>query len=265
MDSEATAQKARVRAQFDTAALEYDTGPGCFAYFGKRLVESAEILPDHRVLDVATGRGAAFFPAAELLSNAGEIVGIDLSDEMVRATIAEATRRGVPGRAQVMDAEHLVFKDATFDRVLCGFGIMFFPDQLHALGEFQRVLKPGGLLAVSTWRVAQISEILAAMDELGMKREQAPGWIAEPEKLSSLLIRAGFTDASVRIESHSFKYVDVEEYWQQARGTGLRRTLDNLDPGDAERLLTALRRRVCSDGAKGFSSVSTALIGLGRR
>jgi ubiquinone/menaquinone biosynthesis C-methylase UbiE len=62
MDSEATAQKARVRAQFDTAALEYDTGPGCFAYFGKRLVESAEILPDHRVLDVATGRGAAFFP-----------------------------------------------------------------------------------------------------------------------------------------------------------------------------------------------------------
>jgi methyltransferase family protein len=162
------------------------------------------------------------------LSNAGEIVGIDLSDEMVRATNAEATRRGVPGRAQVMDAEHLVFKDAT-------------------------------------WRVAQISEILAAIDELGMKREQAPGWIAEPEKLSSLLIRAGSTDVSVRIESHSFKYVDVEEYWQQARGTGLRRTLDNLDPGDAERLLTALRRRVCSGGAKGFSSVSTALIGLGRR
>src|SRR5262247_123701 len=93
---------------------------------------------------------------------------------------------------QVMDAEHLVFKDATFDRVLCGFGIMFFPDQLHALGELQRVLKPGGLLAVSTWRVAQISEILAAMDALGMKREQAPGWIAEPEKLSSLLSRAGF-------------------------------------------------------------------------
>ena len=75
MDSEATAQKARIRAQFDTAALEYDAGPGCFAYFGKRLVESAEILPDHRVLDVATGRGAAFFPAAELLSSAAEIVG----------------------------------------------------------------------------------------------------------------------------------------------------------------------------------------------
>lgn len=164
-----------------------------------------------------------------------------------------------------MDAEHLAFEDATFDRVLCGFGIMFFPDQLHALGEFQRVLKTGGLLAVSTWRVAQISEIQAAMDELGMKRERAPGWIAEPEKLSSLLTRAGFTDVSVRIESHSFKYVDVEEYWQQARGTGLRRTLDNLAPGDAERLLTALRRRVCSGEDKGFSSVSTALIGLGRR
>ena len=202
MNSETTGQKARVKAQFDTAAPEYDAGPGCFAYFGKRLVDSAELLPDHRVLDVASGRGAAFFPAAEFLSHAGKIVGIDLSDEMVRATNAEASRRGIHGRAQVMDAEHLEFADATFDRVLCGFGIMFFPEQLGALGEFRRVLKPGGLLAVSTWRVAQISEILAAMDELGMKREGASGWIAEPEKLSSLLIRAGFTEVSVRIESH---------------------------------------------------------------
>jgi len=173
--------------------------------------------------------------------------------------------QGIHGRAQVMDAEHLEFADATFDRVLCGFGIMFFPEQLRALGEFRRVLKPGGLLAVSTWRVAQINEILAAMDELGMEREQAPGWIAEPEKLSCLLRTAGFSDVSVRVDSHSFRYVDVEEYWQQARGTGLRRTLDNLNSGDAERLLTALRRRVCSGGMKGFSSVSTALIGLGRR
>lgn len=126
-------------------------------------------------------------------------------------------------------------------------------------------LKPGGLLAVSTCRVAQIAEILAVLDELGMEREQAPGWIAEPEKLSNLLRTAGFSDVLVRIDPHSFKCLDVEEYWQQARGTGLRRTLDNLNTGDTERLLTALRRRVCSGEMKGFSSVSTALIGLGRR
>ena len=61
-----------------------------------------------------------------------------------------------------MTAEHLDFPDATFDRVLCGFGMMFFPDQLRAFGEFRRVVKSGGRLAVSTWRVSQTSEIEAA-------------------------------------------------------------------------------------------------------
>jgi ubiquinone/menaquinone biosynthesis C-methylase UbiE len=86
-----------------------------------------------------------------------------------------------------MDAEHLDFADSTFDRVLCGFGIMFFSDQLRALGEFRRVLKSGGRLAVSTWRVSEASEIEAAMVELGMHRAKQPGWITEPDELSKLL------------------------------------------------------------------------------
>ena len=86
---------------------------------------------------------------------------------------------------QVMDAEHLDFPDASFDRVLCGFGIMFFPNQMRALGEFRRVMKSGGRLAVSTWRVAQTSEIEAAMAELGMQRAKQPGWIAEPDDCRS--------------------------------------------------------------------------------
>ena len=94
---------------------------------------------------------------------------------MVRATNADASQRGIPARVQVMDAEHLDFAEATFDRVLCGFGIMFLPDQLRALGEFRRVMKSGGRLAVSTWRVSQTGEIEAAMVELGIHRAKQPG------------------------------------------------------------------------------------------
>jgi SAM-dependent methyltransferase len=161
-----------------------------------------------------------------------------------------------------MDAEHLDFSDATFDRVLCGFGIMFFPNQGRALTEFRRVMKSGGRLAVSTWRVAQTSEIEAAMAELGMQRAKQPGWITEPHDLSKLLTIAGFTDVSVRADSHSFRYADVEEYWRQARGTGMRRTLDELSPADAQQLRGAVTRRM-SPEAKEFYSTATALIAVG--
>jgi ubiquinone/menaquinone biosynthesis C-methylase UbiE len=263
MNDDASGRKARAKTQFNTVAAEYDAGPGCFAHFGRRLVNAAEIQPGQRVLDVASGRGAVLFPCAERVGQTGEAVGVDLADEMVRATNAEASRRGIAGRVQVMDAEHLDFADATFDRVLCGFGIMFFPDQLRALSEFRRVMKSGGRLAVSTWRVAQNSELEAAMAELGMQRVRQAGWITEPDDLSKLLSMAGFTGVSVRADSHSFRYADVEEYWRQARGTGMRRTLDELNAAEADRLRGALRKRVSSDGQKEFYSTSTALIAVG--
>src|SRR5262245_26020432 len=107
MNDDASGRKARAKAQFNTVAAEYDAGPGCFAHFGRRLVTAAEIQPGQQVLDVATGRGAVLFPCAEQVGQTGQVVGVDLADEMVRATNEEAARRGISARAQVMDAEHL--------------------------------------------------------------------------------------------------------------------------------------------------------------
>jgi ubiquinone/menaquinone biosynthesis C-methylase UbiE len=265
MTGNASSRKSQARSQFNTIADEYDAGPGCFAHFGKRLVTTAEVQPGQRVLDVASGRGAVLFPCAERVGHTGEVIGIDLADEMVRATNAEAAQRGISGRVQVMDAEHLDFADSIFDRVLCGFGIMFFPNQVRSLGEFRRVMKPGARIALSTWRVSQTSEIEAAMTELGMQRTRPPGWITEPDALSKLLAAAGFTGVSVEADSHSFRYADVDEYWRQARGTGMRAVLDELSVSDAARLRDALTRRVDPDGPGEFHSTSTALIAVASR
>ena len=265
MNDHVSARKSQAKTQFNTVAAEYDAGPGCFAHFGERLVTVAKIQPEQRVLDVASGRGAVLFPCAERVGATGEVVGVDLAEEMVRAANAEAVEKGISGRVQVMDAERLDFADATFDRVLCGFGIMFFPDQMRALGEFRRVMKIGGRLALSTWRVSQTSEIEAAMAELGIQRAKQPGWVTEPEELSKLLAAAGFTDLSVTEDSHSFRYADVDEYWRQARGTGMRRMLDELNADAAQRVRAALTRRVSSDGQQEFYSTSTALIAVGCR
>ena len=48
-----------------------------------------------------------------------------------------------------MDAEHLTFSDSSFDFVLCGFSLQFFPHLVQALSEFRRVLKPGGQIVVT--------------------------------------------------------------------------------------------------------------------
>ncbi len=238
------ARKRQIRAQFNRIAADYDAGPGCFAHFGRRLVAIASIEPGQRLLDVASGRGAVLFPCAERVGKNGEVIGIDLADEMARATNEEAERRGLTTRVRVMDAEHLDFPDGTFDRVLCGFGLVFFPDQDRALSEFRRVLKPDGLLGVSTWRIAHHSDLEAVLAGYGIGLQQPLGWTTEPENLSRLITRAGFTSVRVDVESQSFRYADFQEFWLMARATRFRRALDTLDAVHAEQVRKALAVRL---------------------
>ena len=177
MSDDAEARKSQTTALFSRLAPEYDPA-GCFAHFGRRLVDVVGVEPGQRVLDVATGRGAVLFPAVERVGHAGDVVGVDLAEGMVKATQSDIARRGIRADVQVMDAEQLDFPDATFDRVLCGFGVMGVPNMGGALDEFRRVLKPTGRLGVSTWRVSESEDLSAALEELGLKTPR-PGWITE--------------------------------------------------------------------------------------
>jgi SAM-dependent methyltransferase len=247
MSGDAAAVKAQMRAVFERSAPDYDAaGPGCFAHFGRRLTEVAGVAPGQRVLDVATGRGAALLPAAERVGPGGSAVGIDLSETMLDLARAEAARRHLTVELRAMDAEHLAFPDASFDRVLCAFGVMFFPDLARALGEVRRILAPGGVLAVSTWRVSQGEDLGAVLAQLGLMQVGGDPAIQfrEPETLAGPLAAAGFTDVRITVERATFRYADVAEYWQNARGTGMRRWLDQLDTADRERALAALGERV---------------------
>jgi len=113
-----------------------------------------------------------------------------------------------------MDAEELTFPAKSFDCVTCGFGIMFFPDQDRALAQMPRVLKPGGCLAVSTWRLAQGADLHPVLKEMGIpRRSHNPGWITEPDILEALIHRNGFTDISVKMDSMDFRYTCRNRYF----------------------------------------------------
>lgn len=72
-------RKRRVAALYTQVAADYaELGPPLFAHAGGRLVEIAGVAPADRVLDVATGRGAVLFPAAERIGPSGQVVGMTL-------------------------------------------------------------------------------------------------------------------------------------------------------------------------------------------
>jgi ubiquinone/menaquinone biosynthesis C-methylase UbiE len=271
-DNEAPQAQTRVIADwiaaFDWIAPAYDGGgPGGFAHYGWRLVEEVGVQPGHRVLDIATGRGAVLFPAAEAAGSTGSVVGIDLAQGMVRATSAEVVRRGLRADVRVMDATQLDFPDASFDRVLCGFAIQFFPDPVRVLGEYRRVLKPGGRIGVSTWRNPYWAHAEGVLDQLMAappSREETR--TRDTDELAHALASAGFAQVRVEPDPALFRYADVEEYWQSARGTLVRRLLDALDEGKTAQAKALLAERLRPyQREDGFYVEASALIAVASR
>src|SRR5215203_1041052 len=267
MDAAAQSRKAQMQALFNTVARTYDTvGPAGFAHFGRELVDIVGVDPGQRVLDIATGRGAVLFSAAECAGTSGEVVGIDLAESMLEATSAEIARRGLSARVLQMDAEQIDFPDASFDRVFCGFGVMFLPSQDEAVAGFRRVLKPGGRVGISTWKVTQIEDLGIVLQSFGRSSSRAPGWITEVDRLSDLLQGAGFSNVQIVASSTTLVYATLEDYWQTAMSTGLRRDLATLDEADTARVKEAaaerLRDRLKPDG---YHLTAVALLAVGER
>ena len=231
-DLEAHARKQALRGVFDRAAGIYD-GVRYFPILGSWLVELAEIPAGAHVLDIACGRGAALFPATERVGADGRVVGIDLSEHMVRETTATARTLGL---AQVellqMDAERLDFPDASFDLVLCGFSLQFLPHLDEALAAFRRVLRPGGRLAVTTWgeddaRWAWFDELRAAYDAVVKLRSQT---LERPDELVARLGEARFEVVRVVTRELEMVYPNEEEWWQMQWSISGRAGMERLAP-----------------------------------
>ncbi|MGC4106323.1 MAG: methyltransferase domain-containing protein [Thermomicrobiales bacterium] len=123
--------------------------PLIFEPYAVDLARRAARRQPSRVLELAAGTGVVTRHLAEMLPSAVPIVATDLSQAMLDQAAAEGIAR--PVEWQQADAMNLPFPDASFDLVLCQFGVMFFPDKAHAYAEARRVLQPGGQFIFSVW------------------------------------------------------------------------------------------------------------------
>ena len=113
-----------------------------------RLVRHAGVRAGQRVLDVGCGTGVVAITAAR---RGAQVTGLDLTPPLLEQARENSRIAGVTVEWLEDDAESLPFEDATFDIVLSQFGHMFAPRPEVALDEMLRVLKPGGMIAFSTW------------------------------------------------------------------------------------------------------------------
>ena len=166
------------------------------------------------LLDLASGPGVLAQAALPRLGS-GRVVISDIAERpLALARTAAPALLGVAA-----DAEALPFAGASFDRVLCGLGLMFFPNEKLALAEIRRVLRRQGRLAVSAWAppgsVPLVECALACIARL-----LPPPKVARPSpcrlgaSLADLLADCGFSAVESSVCQLDFSFDDAATYWQ---------------------------------------------------
>jgi SAM-dependent methyltransferase len=123
--------------------------PLIFEPYADDLAQRVAACQPTSVLETAAGTGVVTRALSKVLPPSCRIVATDLNQPMLDRAAAAGTARAV--QWQAADAMQLPFDDASFDAVVCQFGVMFFGDKVHAYAEARRVLRGGGVFAFNTW------------------------------------------------------------------------------------------------------------------
>ena len=113
-----------------------------------KLVKFSGARQGMRLLDVACGTGVVALTASR---QGIEVEGIDLTPELINRANENSKIMGLKAKFVEGDAEFLPYKESEFDIILSQYGHMFAPRPSIVVKELARVLKPGGILAFSTW------------------------------------------------------------------------------------------------------------------
>lgn len=160
-DPHAAADKAqRVQRMFAAIARSYDLNNrlhsmGQDQAWRRRTVRRVGVKSSDIVLDAACGTGDLAMAFRD--AGAGRVIGVDFTHEMLEVARGKSPRGGAGRRADAAapsvayadgDAMRLPLADRSVDVVSIAFGIRNVSDPARAIGEFHRVLRPGGRLAI---------------------------------------------------------------------------------------------------------------------
>jgi SAM-dependent methyltransferase len=217
------------------------------------LVQFAGVADGDAVVDIGSGTGA-LTAATAAAAPSSRVFGVDQSQPYVAYAQAHHRQEGV--RFEVADAQHLPFKDASFDRTLSLLILNFIPDPEKALKEMVRVTRPGGTIAAVVWDYGEGMKMLRVFwDEAVALSPSADGKderhmpLSRSGELSELWRKhklENVADEAITIET---RFSSFDDYWSpflERQGPGGAHVA-TLSTSVREQLRLNLRRRLLGE------------------
>ena len=182
------------------------------------MVRESSIKPADSVLDLACGTGVVSKQVSRHLGKKGLLVGIDLS--RIALEIAKKSVQFSNATFVEMDAENIAF-NFKFDKILCQYALMFFPNVQKVLRSIKQIMKSDaklvlavhGLPAEVPYFSTIMSPIVNRIPDIRPEGTPTVHRFGNQDDLQTALSDAKFSNISIRKYNFSYDAGTFEEYW----------------------------------------------------
>jgi SAM-dependent methyltransferase len=177
----------------------------------------------------------------------GAVIGVDLAKQLLESARAKAVQRRLGNiEFEVGDMLAMRFPVASFDAVVCVFGIFFVPDMAMAVSELWHFVGPGGKLAVTTWGPKFCEPANGAFwcSIKNVRPDLYKGFnpwdrINDPASLRKILDEGGVASPNIIAENRLHPIKSAEDWWTIVPGSGYRGTIEQLNLAEREKVKEA--------------------------
>lgn len=206
---------------FDAIAGRYDflnhfLSAGIDRRWRRKAIQSLRLTGRERLLDLCTGTGDVAIAAQTATPGTASVLGVDFAGAMLGVGREKLARLGLARKISLVrgDATRIPARDRSVDRVTVAFGIRNVEDTAAACREMERVLAPGGRIAVLEFAIPTapgvrglylwyFKHVLPCFGRLISRHNAAYSYLPEsvgafatPDEFVKLLRQAGFEEIS---------------------------------------------------------------------
>jgi malonyl-CoA O-methyltransferase len=207
-----------VAASFGAASRGYDEAAALQSQVRDELLSRLDLLrePPRDVLDLGAGTGLAAVELKRRYRRA-RVTAVDIAGPMLEVARSRS-RFWRPIRCVEADARRLPFDDASFDLVFSNLMLQWLHPPDEALAEVRRVLRPGGLLLLSSFGPETLQELRAAWSAADDGVHVID--FVDMHDLGSALQRAGLDEPVLDTDRHLRHYPDARTLMRELKAMG---------------------------------------------